>query len=528
MNGNQPPQCVTNGEHQLPVDERAILLDDIIRHFPYPVLLIDSDCRILRSNPPALELLGVAKDELLTPAVCDSLLKIRPEDKYPLDSKSIARCFSGERLQDVETQVTLGDGSTRYYILHAIPLLNNDGQTDLVLVTGHDITETKVAENALREQRASLQSLFDNLPAGVILLDTADFRVRGGNREYISYLTNVPATVIGLRIEELLPQAAESGLMELLRQACEGNEPVKVNGFRYDGFELGTTYWDINIIRVPIPNRNDSSDALALLLLDVTEEVKASQEMQDIYRREHEIAQKLQMSFIPHDLADLDGFEVAQHYLPARDQGLVGGDFYDLFELGDGCCGVVMGDVAGKGLDAAVYTAMTKYMLKAYALFERDPAIAMCRLNTALSQCTPTELFVTLIYGVLDTRTRVFIYANAGHEQPIHFAASSGATSMLNVTGPALGLLPVADYETHKVDLSEGDIIMLYTDGITDAGKGVNRLGHDCVLKLLELAGTHPVDVIADSILNQVMTFSNGRLADDAALLVLKAISLPD
>jgi sigma-B regulation protein RsbU (phosphoserine phosphatase) len=250
---------------------------------------------------------------------------------------------------------------------------------------------------------------------------------------------------------------------------------------------------------------------------------------QEIYEREHRIAQVLQEAIIPPNVpSELLGCQIAVKYRPALREAEIGGDFYDVFELGEGKFAVIIGDVAGKGLDAAVYTAMTKYMLKAYALFERDPAIAMHRLNTALSQCTPTELFVTLIYGVLDTRTRVFVYANAGHEQPIHFAASTGAASMLNVTGPALGLLPVADYETHRVDLSEGDIIMLYTDGITDAGKGINRLGHDSVLKLLESSETHMVDVIADSILNQVMTFSNGRLADDAALLVLKATSLPD
>ena len=93
------------------------------------------------------------------------------------------------------------------------------------------------------------------------------------------------------------------------------------------------------------------------------------------------------------------------------DEELVGGDFYDIFQLHEGRYGVVMADVSGKGLKAAVYTAMTKYMLRAYALRESDPKSVLARLNDALTSCTPPEVFVTLVYAIIDEQARTLVYA---------------------------------------------------------------------------------------------------------------------
>ena len=133
----------------------------------------------------------------------------------------------------------------------------------------------------------------------------------------------------------------------------------------------------------------------------------------------------------------------------------------------------MIADVAGKGLKAAVYTAMTKYMLRAYALEESAPELVLARLNEALSACTPTEVFVTLIYGILNAEEGTFTYASAGHEHPIHYSMSARAGTMLDVTGRALALLQGSSYTTQTVLIDRGDVLLLYTDGVTDAGRGV-------------------------------------------------------
>ncbi|MCE5313782.1 MAG: SpoIIE family protein phosphatase [Armatimonadota bacterium] len=257
---------------------------------------------------------------------------------------------------------------------------------------------------------------------------------------------------------------------------------------------------------------------------DITEQERARERIQEIYRREHYISDKLQMSFVPNELPYICGFEIAQHYRPALDEELVGGDFYDVFPLREGLFGVVMADVSGKGLKAAVYTAMTKYMLRAYALRHCDPGSVLGRLNEALSACTPPEVFVTLVYAVVNDRERTLLYANAGHEQPICYCRDAGFATALDVTGPALGLLGGAKYLEHKVDLSEGDIVLLYTDGVTDAGSGSDRLGHEAVLDIVEKEAGKPAQEICDCILGHAARFADGKLGDDAAMLLIKAV----
>jgi len=182
-----------------------------------------------------------------------------------------------------------------------------------------------------------------------------------------------------------------------------------------------------------------------------------------------------------------------------------------------------MADVSGKGLKAAVYTAMTKYILRAYALEGDDPGVVLRKLNEALSSCTPPEVFVTLVYGILDTKRYTFLYPNAGHQQPIYYSQKMGLAILLDVTGPALGLFASAEYADHVIDLTAGDSVLFYTDGITDAGYGVTRLGNENVRKLLETCNDNSAKDMCDTVLCEAIQFSEGNLADDAALLLIRA-----
>ncbi|MHB9036112.1 MAG: SpoIIE family protein phosphatase [Armatimonadota bacterium] len=547
-----------------------------------------------------------------------------------------------------------------------IDLKKADGEPE----TRDNLFKTMLAD--ISEQQKSLRCLIENLPAGVILLDT-EFRILGGNRAYFKYFCDQGALPIGERLENALPRAEETGLMDLLRRARETGKPIRVRDFLYDGFANGSSYWTGSIIHLQIPSDKGPINAMALLALDVTKEVsarerlaelatlaerraaeievertrlrtvleavpvplfvydadwnvamynsaaehlcesvglqqwlcgagnaretglsamdcngnpmdpdnypvarslrgevcsdeivhwltpgtgvrsflmnsaplrdasgcitgtvvaatditeqeRARERIQEIYRREHYIAEKLQRSFVPYDLPEIRGFEVAQHYRPALDEELVGGDFYDVFPLSEGLFGVVMADVSGKGLKAAVYTAMTKYMLRAYALRNIDPSRVLTKLNEALTACTPPEVFVTLVYAVVNERERTLVYANAGHEQPICYSRIASFATTLDVTGPALGLLAGARYLAHKVNLSEGDMVLLYTDGVTDAGSGAVRLGHDAVRTMLENEAGNAAQEICDCILGQAARFANGKLTDDAAMLLIRTL----
>src|SRR5205807_8336647 len=135
---------------------------------------------------------------------------------------------------------------------------------------------------------------------------------------------------------------------------------------------------------------------------------------------ERTVAHTLQESLLPPANPLIGGYDVKSYYAPASDVMQVGGDYYDFIDLGDGRCGVVLGDVCGKGVTAAVYTAMAKYMLRAYALEDPTPAAVLTRLNRALfSQMSEECMFITLVYGVLDTRPGQFSYVHGAHPHPL-------------------------------------------------------------------------------------------------------------
>ena len=223
-------------------------------------------------------------------------------------------------------------------------------------------------------------------------------------------------------------------------------------------------------------------------------------------------------------MPDIEGFEYEHAYRTAKDASMVGGDFLDIFRVGEGKYAIVMADVAGKGLKSAVYTAMTKYILRAYALEQCCPKLTLARLNDALSACTPFEVFVTLAYGILDTQERSFTYGNAGHEEPLLLRADSGIVSRLEVTGCALTLLPESTYAAHCVQLSPGDVILLYTDGITDAGNGIDRMGQERLAALLQSHGTGALPELVGCVIEEAREFAGGVLADDSALLAIRAL----
>ena len=252
------------------------------------------------------------------------------------------------------------------------------------------------------------------------------------------------------------------------------------------------------------------------------EQLRAQQRIEEFYRREHRIAENLQLSFFSQELPQTRGFEIGHHYKAALDEANVGGDFYDLFPLGGNCFGVVIADAAGKGLKAAVYTAMTKYMLRAYALEDKTPETVLARLNDAMSACTPEEVFVTLIYGVLDVDGKTFVYANAGHEPLILYSSAQRSAAALDLTGHALALQQGSQYVAQSVRLEPGDVLLLYTDGLTDAGWGEKRMGHDRVLDLVENSASQPAHVLAELLIAAATNFAGGKLDDDAAILIIR------
>jgi sigma-B regulation protein RsbU (phosphoserine phosphatase) len=213
---------------------------------------------------------------------------------------------------------------------------------------------------------------------------------------------------------------------------------------------------------------------------------------------------------------------IAGTYRPALKEAEVGGDFYDVFELPDGRFALVMGDVSGKGLQAAVHTATAKYMLRAYAHQNPNPDYVMSNLNEAMCAYTPESLFVTVFYGVLDPQNRTMTYSNAGHDEPLFFVRSLGCVLPLDITGRAIGVISGSMYGQRLLEFNQGDIVMIYTDGITDARSEGKFFGIDGLSRVLTANIDRDEQAIANIALNAAEELAGGSLRDDAAVLVVK------
>jgi serine phosphatase RsbU (regulator of sigma subunit) len=213
------------------------------------------------------------------------------------------------------------------------------------------------------------------------------------------------------------------------------------------------------------------------------------QEAQERERIEQElrIARLIQQTLLPKSLPELEGYEVAAYYQPARE---VGGDFYDFFDLDDGRLGLVVGDVTDKGVPAALVMATTRTMLRAAAQRLFSPGEVLKRANDALVTDIPPNMFITCLYAILEVESGRLVYANAGHDLPYRRRAGrSESAEELRARGMPLGLMPGMDYEEKEIVLERGESVLFYSDGLVEA----HDVHHEMFgfPRLQGLVGTH-------------------------------------
>jgi serine phosphatase RsbU (regulator of sigma subunit)/anti-sigma regulatory factor (Ser/Thr protein kinase) len=199
---------------------------------------------------------------------------------------------------------------------------------------------------------------------------------------------------------------------------------------------------------------------VAQLVREQEAEVRARERIEQELR----VAQLIQQQFLPKKLPELPGWQVAAFYRAAQE---VGGDFYDFIELEGGRLGLVVGDVTGHGVPAALVMATTRSFLRAQAPHLGGPAEVLARTNEFLHADIPQNMFVTCLYGILDPATGKMRFANAGHDLP--YVRTADGLVELRATGMPLGLMPDSRYEERDFALNPGDTMLLHSDGLAEA-----------------------------------------------------------
>ena len=240
-------------------------------------------------------------------------------------------------------------------------------------------------------------------------------------------------------------------------------------------------------------------------------------------RMEQELAvgRQIQLTLLPKNLPTVPGWELDAIYQPARQ---VGGDFYDFFALPGQRLGLVIADVADKGVPAALMMAVSRTIVRATAASGRRPAAALKLANTLMFKDSWSDLFVTAFYALLEPQTGRLAYANAGHNRPLWVQPSTGQVHELAAHGIALGVLKAIKLEECEIGVAPGDTVVFYTDGVTEARNGKGELFWEERLRAtLEAHAEDSAQKIQNAILAAVEEFTDGTpLADDLTLFVIK------
>lgn len=252
------------------------------------------------------------------------------------------------------------------------------------------------------------------------------------------------------------------------------------------------------------------------LLAQEQDRIRLAQELQ--------VAQRIQASLLPAAVPPLTGYEIAHAWEPARE---VGGDFYDFIRLSHGKLGLLMADVADKGIPAALFMATTSTLLRLSAHNHATPDKALLHANAWINAGNREDMFVTAWYGMLDPASHTIRYANAGHSMALHVAAADGAIRQLRPAGMPLGVSEHLTLVQDSVTLAPGDLLVLYTDGVVD---GLNEAGEDFGRDRLEavlFSQRHRTAQEVIETLQQAISAHVGPtpLFDDVTLVVLRRLN---
>ena len=236
--------------------------------------------------------------------------------------------------------------------------------------------------------------------------------------------------------------------------------------------------------------------------------------------RELQMAREIQQGLLPSDMPSIAGYEVTARWRAARE---VAGDFYDVFELEDGSLGVVIADVSDKGAAAAMFMAVSRTMIRSNAHTGMDPVETLFQTNDLILEDAESGMFVTVFHSVFrqDGHSE---HVNAGHNPPLVFRAATGELGYMSRGGRAIGWFPDIPLQSDALHLQPGDVIIYYTDGLTEAENHDKAFfGEARLEQAIREAHDQPIDVLSDHILRRVDDFVDGAPPfDDLTLVVVR------
>lgn len=265
-----------------------------------------------------------------------------------------------------------------------------------------------------------------------------------------------------------------------------------------------------------LPLATEDVEALSVLAAQSAMAIDNAQR----FERQHRVARSLQEGLLTTEMPELEDFAVGTVYESAGEASEIGGDFFDVFDLPDGRIGFAVGDVSGKGAEAAAQTAMAKYMLRAFATRNPAPSSALYHLNNALMKSFGEDRFLSVVYAVLDPATKRMVIGRGGHPAPLVYRYQTHGVEAIEAGGILLGCFEDENFEQVPVDLDDGDVFLAYTDGLVEARDETRLYGRWRLEKALgHFASSFSVERLARRLYEDAKEF--GTIVDDTVVLTL-------
>lgn len=372
--------------------------------------------------------------------------------------------------------------------------------------------------NAVRHR---LLAVLDAVDEAVVFRDRQG-NVRIVNRRAGNLFSVAPDDFLGQPVSELLRTIARrtedpEGFMETfqeLRDSPDAELRVEIEQIMPERRQLrlysGPTFDDAGVL----VGRID-------VYTDITDSVRRAAEVERLYEEARATAESYQRALLPKRVPTLPRTSVVARYIPAAGRRAVCGDFYDFVTLSDGHTGMVVGDVCGIGPGAANDAAMARYTLRSLAEEESDTGDLLARMNEIVYAHMGQERFLRLLLGSLDPERALFRYANAGHVPPVVYRAATGLVEWLVEGGVALGVEHRSEYKVGHTELEPGDMLVMYTDGITEASRRGQPFGQGKFSDIVADYGVGTPGEMVQAIGRAVDAWvGEGELRDDLSVVV--------
>ena len=513
--------------------DSAILLA-LMATIPDKIYFKDLQSRFVRNNPAHARSLGASSPQFVIGKSDADFFSRAHAERALADEQTIIE--TGQPVIAKIERLTLLDGSIAWASTTKMPWRDSSGKIIGTFGLSRDITATKIAEEKLTEERNLLRTIIDHIPSRIYIKDTAS-RYILNNRAHLALLgVKHQAEAVGRTTADFFPGERGRQALNDDRQVLEGATTI-ISHEKSDFGAEGDVHWALTT-KVPFHDVNQRIAGLVGISHDITRRKQAEEALKlhtAAMETDVRMARQIQETFLPRSYpvfprgvpAEASALRFAHRYIPTT---TLGGDFFQIVQLDDVKCGILICDVMGHGVRAGLLTALIRGVVAELGERATDPARVLAEINHSLTpvlEQTGQPVFATAFFGVIDTATASLTYSNAGHPPPLILRAAVNSVSRLVPSDPepAAGLIHDFQYSRQETAFDPGDSFLAYTDGILEAANPAGEIfGEERLIAQLVGSRGLPGSLVCDRLVRATEAYS-ARLdfEDDVCIVTIES-----